>query len=124
MAFFVWACRALNSQKRRFSARAVNAKFLNKSRIQWEGSDLTDVFNCFDDTFFCEMWPGYVLGAHPVHTLYTIGYHPNVFVLYTMYVQDEREHRPDGAGVAQGESVIWTDNDSNDSKVTMQTPKE
>ena len=26
--------------------------------------------------------------------------------------------------LAQGESVIWTDNDSNDSKVTMQTPKE
>ena len=26
--------------------------------------------------------------------------------------------------VAQGESVIWTDNDSNDSKVTMQTLKE
>jgi phosphoenolpyruvate synthase/pyruvate phosphate dikinase len=26
--------------------------------------------------------------------------------------------------VAQGESVIWTDNDSNDSKLTMQTPKE
>jgi hypothetical protein len=26
--------------------------------------------------------------------------------------------------VAQGESVIWTDNDSNDSKVAMQTLKE
>ena len=26
--------------------------------------------------------------------------------------------------LATGESVIWTDNDSNDSMVTMQTPKE
>ena len=30
----------------------------------------------------------------------------------------------DASQVAYGDSVIWTDNDSNDSKVTMQTLKE
>jgi hypothetical protein len=39
-----------------------NGKFLNNSRVQWEGTDLTDIFIGLDLPFFIEMWPAMSAG--------------------------------------------------------------